>query len=293
MTDQVQLLQQHNLLQIKPLNTVNECAVSPVNIRAREHMMQTKNGNFILDTMTSSSSQEQPPLAVHHPLHLLDQFLLSLPTPSNNQHVNGDHERNGQILQIADFLYGKSSNTSIRTHKKTSSPMSSQKYSGSILDSALELLDSFEEESLHGPSIPSLEGSEYGHPSGVKYSAPIRMLIAKRSRRMVVVVRGSRGRGSSDYLVTLGSPANSIRSGANSAIVGRWGYHCSCRSFFEKLKFDRFALCKHLLAARLAPFLCIEVEGNESSRSCIYQEEEVEDEEFGNVYSRLSLASWY
>lgn len=247
------------------------------------------------------SSSDEPPPVVHHPLHLLDQFLLSLPPSSHNQTEDSSNERNEKILRIADFLYGKSTNTSSRlSYKKNANPMPSQQYAGSILDSALELLDSFEEELSQVPSMPLLGDGANADRGRLKTSAPIRMVVAKRSRRRFVVVRGSKGRVGTDYLVTLGSHSNSTRSdggvaNAHTAVIaGRWGYHCSCRSFFEKLKGDRFALCKHILAARLAPFLCISIEDeNGRSRSRIYKEEEIEDEEFGIIYARLSLTSWY
>ena len=93
--------------------------------------------------------------------------------------------------------------------------------------------------------------------------------------------------------------------------MGRMGYHCSCRSFLKQMKVDRFALCKHLIAARLAPFLwnlentVVDGEnhggdaatgesfsGSTWATSWIYQEEEVEEAEFGMTYSRLLMASW-
>ena len=166
--------------------------------------------------------------------------------------------------------------------------------------------------------------------------APIRMIIAKDSKRKIIVVRGSKGNrggsGPSEYICTLGTSysTGSGRGYQNNAerergggiiAAGRMGYHCSCRSFLERMKVDRFALCKHLLAARLAPFLFVQGEedddegnlentvvdgenhgvdaaagesfsGNTRATSRIYQEEEVEEAEFGMIYSRLLMASW-
>ena len=157
------------------------------------------------------------------------------------------------------------------------------------------------------------DGDEFDYGRNASSTlVPVRMIIAKQSRRRFAIVRGSRSRSRSrssrggwnagtEYLVTLGSPAPTMVTdvGTPMAIPGRWGYHCSCRSFFEKLKVDPFALCKHLLAARLAPYLCPVThtgrDGSSGSDSgpCIYQEEEVEEEEFADIYTRLSLASLY
>ena len=68
----------------------------------------------------------------------------------------------------------------------------------------------------------------------------------------------------------------------NHLLIGKTGYHCTCRSFYERLKkynqstssntryhhyhqrqqhasydtnYDKFVICKHLLVARIAPFL--------------------------------------
>ena len=251
-------------------------------------MSETNNADT---DMSSSSPLHQPPPSIHHPLHLLDAFLLSV-------EGNGSIERNEKILKIADFLYGKSSNKSSsstrRSQNSASSPIS-YKSSVSILDSAIELLDNFEEESA--PSTSSQKKINNGDSNHTgRNSVPIRMLIAKKSRRRVVVVRGSsgsRGRSGTDYLVTLGSPAKIYKRGESKSIAGRLRYHCSCRSFFERIKNDRFALCKHLLAARIAPFLCIEVtDGDGKLHSCIYREEEVDDVEFGRIYAQLALAAY-
>lgn len=63
--------------------------------------------------------------------------------------------------------------------------------------------------------------------------------------------------------------------------TGKMGFYCSCQSFFERLQHDRYAVCKHLMAARLAPFL-----------SCcdIYQEDDVSEEEFAKLFLQYSLS---
>ena len=160
------------------------------------------------------------------------------------------------------------------------------------------------------------------------------MIIAKDSTTKIIVVRGSKGNrggspGPSEYICTLGTSSstgsrrgyqNNAERGRGGGIIaaGRMGYHCYCRSFVKRMKVDRFALCKHLLAARLAPFLYVQGKADEGNledtimdggnhggdaaagesfsgstwaNSRIYQEEEVEEAEFGMIYSRLLMAS--
>ena len=206
------------------------------------------------------------PPGPQHPLELLDQFLLKLPLLATSK------TNNHQIIEISDFLYGKQSNRISNRHPGSSYTPAAALHPplGSILENALELLDSFDD-----PSQPL---------------APIRMIIAKDSDRRAIMVRGSQGGSVPGYLCTLGS-SKDPRSGNIISSVGRVGYHCTCRSFFERLKSDKFALCKHLLAARLAPFLCTDHEDS-NANSSIYEEVLVEEEEFAKMYTRVSLASW-
>jgi len=245
----------------------------------------------------SAASQAKAPHL--HPLHLLDQFLLSL--PKQNEHHSNSND-NEQILQISEFLYGGKHDPSSSDNAAAASVVPKSKLSpaGSILESALELLD--EQASSYEEEDPLDDNGERSSAvvSGAPAPAPVRLLIAKSARRKVLVVRGSsKGRvGGAEYLCTMGSCISATEAGAGAVAAGRMGYHCSCRSFFERLRSDRFALCKHLLAARLAPFLDDDRgegddhhdhdHGNGGSR--IYEEEEVEDEEFGRIYARLSLA---
>jgi hypothetical protein len=206
--------------------------------------------------------------SLQHPLDLLDQYLLNLPIPTASK------TNNQQIIEISDFLYGKQNNrVSNRVHGSSNSPSpASHPPLGSILEGSLELLDSFDDPS--------------------QTLAPIRMIIAKDSGRRAIVVRGSQGGSVPEYLCTLGSVKGS-KSIKRISSLGREGYHCSCRSFFERLKSDKFALCKHLLAARLAPFLCMDHEdGDINASTSIYEEETVEELEFARMYTRISLASW-
>lgn len=219
-----------------------------------------------------------------HPLDILDDFLLSLSTAKNN---------NQKILEVSEFLYGKQA--ILHAPQKSSAAV------GSILDSALEILDSFEEYYSPLPSsliiasrkIPDTEQRQYIP------SVPVRMLICKESGRRIILVRGSKGGSTPEYLCTLGRNKKPNENGRKLA-AGRDGYHCSCRSFFERLKEDEFALCKHLLAARLAQFLNeadkfsdeSEQGGNQSNNSRVYQEIEVEEEEFAQICAKVTILSW-
>jgi len=67
----------------------------------------------------------------------------------------------------------------------------------------------------------------------------------------------------------------------NGGDGGRWqprgessGCFCPCRSFFERTKADRRAVCKHLLAARLGPYL---------PTTAGYEEYEVSDVQFAHI----------
>ncbi len=131
----------------------------------------------------------------------------------------------------------------------------------------------------------------------------------------------------SEYLITLGTNImdtsgtfndndggknHSYDNGLGDLMVGKIGYHCTCRSFYERLKRplnpnDRFVICKHLLAAKIAPFLHYEGRNEENDggdaqqsqqhhgdngRIICYKEEEVTDEEFAKMYVNLSMSLW-
>jgi hypothetical protein len=154
-----------------------------------------------------------------------------------------------RLVQISEFLFG------------------SQSKKSSLLESSLEILDQSAEHDLI-------------------HLAPVRLLIEKQSKRSVFIVRGSRPnrRNTSlsnvpEYICTMG-----IGSGRCKKIAaGNISYHCSCRSFYERSKVDRLALCKHLLAVRLAPFL------NTGDGRLIYAEQEVDAEEWIRIYTHVSM----
>ena len=231
-----------------------------------------------------SDAPIRPPPTVQHPLHLLEEFLGSLPEEEDG--ANDDAQENAQedqsaaahtlarrsraadqmqreaanrtrrILRMADFLYGTSG--SART----------------VLDNALEVLD-----------------GGYG---------AVRCYRAQPSGRVAYVVRGSRsgsgggggggGARSGDYLCFLHEMVGSNKSsssddgtecegeGGSSISSSCSGCFCPCRSFFERTKADRRAVCKHLLAARLGPFLKVG-----------YEEYEVSDVQFAHLVLQHSF----
>ena len=223
--------------------------------------------------MQGSSTSAAPPTTARHPLHLFDEFLSDLPTggASADEAKAGaelagasapppraDEARVRRILRAADFLYGEG--VAGRT----------------VLDSALEILDGGAGAcvgcSTHGA------GGE-GPPGSALASArqPVRLCRARPSGREAFLVRGSgrsgggggRGRppaSASDYLCLLGPVGSSA------------GCFCPCRSFLERTKLDRRALCKHLLAARLGPYLGMG-----------YEEIEVSDEEFADLFGAHAI----
>ena len=193
-----------------------------------------------------------PPPTVQHPLHLLDQFLQYLDTAdddatnsnetadgtSTNNDNDNDNDTNQEdaytarlqrqaardeirirnVLRVAEFLYGDSG--AART----------------VLDNALEVLD-----------------GGYG---------AVRCYRAEQSGRVVYVVRGSTyGRGGGNSSSTRRGGSSSTRSSDYLCFLNEVGStshagcFCPCRSFFERTKVDRRAVCKHLLAARLGPYL--------------------------------------
>ena len=167
-----------------------------------------------------------------------------------------------RVLRVADFLYGGDSNSSSSARSRT------------VLDNALEVLD-----------------------GGAGYEAGVRCYRAKPSGRVAYVVRGS-GRGgggnnnnggnvgsvgaggggsrsSGDYLCFLHEMAGSSSSSSDGTDGGCF---CPCRSFFERTKADRRAVCKHLLAARLGPYL-----------QTGYGEYEVSDVQFAQIVLQHSF----
>lgn len=265
------------------LGQVTEAAATP-----HHHQATPASSSFWSPTDTPV----RPPPTVQHPLHLLEEFLGSLPEEGGDADENIGQEANQEedqpaalalarrsraaareeaararrILRVADFLYGASG--SART----------------VLDNALELLD-----------------GGYG---------AVRCYRARPSGRVAYVVRGSRsgtfaggagggggggnGARSGDYLCFLhemvGCSRSNNHNGGDGAGCGRGegssssssggggGCFCPCRSFFERTKADRRAVCKHLLAARLGPYLKVG-----------YDEYEVSDVQFAHLVLQHSF----
>lgn len=160
-----------------------------------------------------------------------------------------------EILEIADFLFGP------------------------LLESALALLDPCsiaENDATSSISVaPRCEGSRM---------AGVRKVCAYPSGRIAYFVRGSASPGRkkrgrfTEYLCLMNGPFSS--------------YYCSCRSFYDKIKQNSSndtkmgsighsyggALCKHLLAAKMAPIL-----------DYGYEETEVSDERLAELILQSSL----
>lgn len=189
-------------------------------------------------------NQSHPTTPDLHPLHLLDQFLLTLDHNTSNTQ---------KVIHVAEFLYGNPGT------KRTS-----------ILEGALELLDQSTEPNL-------------------SHLAPVRLVIERYSRRCIFIVRGSQqhrrgsranSTGDTEYMCTIGVPSDSKET---LFAAGNTSYYCSCRSFFEKMKSDHLALCKHLMAVRLAQFL----DGGDGR--IIFSEQEVEPQEWVHLYTQLCM----
>lgn len=238
----------------------------------------------------SDAAPIRPPPAVRHPLRLLEEFLASVDREEEeeakiNQDDDADEDQQQKqqseqpqreataaaattkiqrVLRVADFLYGGDSNSSSARGR-------------TVLDNALEVLD-----------------------GGAGYDAGVRCYRAKPSGRVAYVVRGS-GRGgvsnnnnggnvggvgaggggsrsSGDYLCFLHEMAGSPSSSSSSSDGTDGGCFCPCRSFFERTKADRRAVCKHLLAARLGPYL-----------QTGYGEYEVSDVQFAQIVLQHSF----
>ena len=274
----------------------------------------------------SPTMMREPPSL--HPLHLLDDFLLSLTQSEININDNGtstapsdksvsvdtktqnDSESTSRknlfsssqsqkertvhrpvaqemnnvqkqqlILKTCDFLYGIGAGSNASNS------------SSSILEAALCLLDT-------APSVGETRSHDH---------VPVRLVRAVPSGRSIIIVRGSSTSGTNtnenrwqsncnggyeakknEYLCLLGTSTVSPKSRMSAgAAVGRVAYHCTCRSFYDRSKQGRFALCKHLLAARLAPYLdtidCRDGSGDNCNSYGLYSEESINDEDFGKL----------
>ncbi|KAL3795922.1 hypothetical protein HJC23_002193 [Cyclotella cryptica] len=236
-------------------------------------------------------AQYAPP---NNPLHLLDDFLCSLPpieplsnlgtdaTESESQRSNSSpshHEkRNDLTLRVAADLFANNL---------------------SLLENALSLLEEHEQFQSVTQAV---------NKDANEYNPIIRAIRAKRSGRNVILIQKQRKNKTRNfpeqdkrnknemnefYLCLLG------RDRANAwNRMQRWGMHCTCRSFFENTKGGRSSkggtiggmaplscqtvLCKHLLAVILMPHL---LPWNEKGMKV----EIIDDREFAKVISRASI----
>ena len=254
-----------------------------------------------------------------NPLHLLDDFLSSLPTKkpgvvphkneecdagSNSSSTPSSAERKHDlVLRAAGDLLGNN---------------------GSLLESALALLE--EQEKYERESSSNSAGGNEN-----KVIPVIRKIRARRSGRDAILVRkqqrkqsASAGDGVSKsksgkikneyYLCLLGRDRSNIHPivrGENNNInwtnIHRQGTHCNCRSFYQKIKggvtrssaehtnrsldYDRSdqllhstdtIVCKHLLASILMPYLLPWSEKG-------VEEDQVDDRKFAKLVMRASI----
>jgi len=244
---------------------------------------------------------------------------ITIPAIPANRYRNNDNDRERftyatssaqrtfQILKGADFICSKA------ILNGGSSSLSALPSLSSLLECALEILDDHS-----GSSGADIQDDESPIHDREKISAPVRLIRAVDSGRSFLIVQhGGRTKkrrrtkrkfihGVSDddevdvdmteYICLIGNTSHRRKKepdqpssdemkrsysmpSSSSIAAGRIGFHCSCRSFFERLKLDRFAVCEHLIAARLAPFL---QGGN-------YQEDNVSEEEFAKLFLKHSL----
>mmetsp|Transcript_17968 Transcript_17968/g.25397 ORF Transcript_17968/g.25397 Transcript_17968/m.25397 type:complete len:328 (+) Transcript_17968:133-1116(+) len=200
--------------------------------------------------------------------------------------VLSKEEKQQSILETADFLYGGADDDSSQSVLQ----------SESILEEALSLLDNPKRISgikcpvrlirakPSGRCILLVEGKEkdnsfsFKHTSSaIKHSEnPSLTPMDHQSDRHFK--RNTTKTKSKTYLCTLGNTMREYATMTFSNVnhksrlidhplaVGRLGFHCTCSSFLKYSQTDRLALCSHLLAARLAPYLnsCWYVDDNDS-----------------------------
>jgi len=177
-----------------------------------------------------------------HSLILLDNFILAL-NSNNHMHKifigkeldkyskfsNNDFypsnkwreikEMVNNLLKVLLFLYGGSSS--------------------SLIDKSLCLLDNARENSI----------------------IPVRLVRANKSGRYIILVReisAVTNIKNKVYICSLGLNRKSWRNNADEHLKNKSinvAYNCSCLFFHEQIKHDRYALCKHLLASRIAIYM--------------------------------------
>ena len=130
--------------------------------------------------------------------------------------------------------------------------------------------------------------------------------------------------------------SNESKYDYNHLLIGKTGYHCTCCSFYERLEkynqstssntrnhhyhqrqqhasydtnYDKFVICKHLLAARIAPFLHYSSQHqyttvdkknkthhnyhDEGDFIHCYSEDVVDEQVYNELYVKLSMGLWY
>ncbi|KAL7466861.1 hypothetical protein ACHAXS_007138 [Conticribra weissflogii] len=246
-----------------------------------------------------------------NPLHLLDDFLATLPTDSptvNSNKSKGDDDdpdvnASSSEVETEHDLVLRAAGELLESH-------------GSLLESALTLLEDQEKYQS--------QKNEARDPSDDSFTPVIRKIRSKRSGRVAILVRKQQrkkasisDRGGDDtenrrilsknyYLCLLGrdrSNVHAIIKGDKSGRIYRQGAHCTCRSFLQRMKGDgmtharsrnstavvgkteslpEYAFCKHLLASILMPHLL-------PWRKIGVDEEIIDDREFAKLAMKASF----
>ena len=253
---------------------------------------------------------------MNHPLHLLDDFLSSL--PPLNAHGNALFEdgmlarRQDLVLRVADELLGYDHRSGIGGGGTGSGPGPGCDRGGTLLENALALLDDKRSRGAQSHIISGNDGP-----------ATIRRIRAKRSGREAILFRKQRG---SKIMMTSSTSAElplassgtimtdeyylclipRLRNwpgvgGNGSGSIRGAGAHCTCRSFLHNIisagghggrrncrqmtvssSLNTVVTCKHVLAAKLMPHLLL-------SSSDDNNLEIVDDRLFARLLTRASI----
>ena len=239
-------------------------------------------------------------LPLHYPLQVFDQVLMSIMTQREEQESRSNHNTNTNTNTNNNTNNNNDYNTNNDnpSSQQVSSISSSNNTSideDEILERIIKTIDF-----LYGDDCASLiEGTlsildqssnrhNYYHASGARRTTvPVRLVRSASSNRQMFIVQG----GSSytdgtpkEYPCLLGIPYDHTSLINSNKSVGRYGYHCTCRSFHDRSSRgdSGFEICKHLLAARIAPALQNQ-QKSPSDRNVYYMEEDLSDDEYAQL----------
>ena len=245
-----------------------------------------------------SSSNFPSKIAFIHPLQLFDQVLMSIMMQREEQESRLNRTNNDNNC---DPLSQQVSNSNSNSNSNNSSSNNSNSIDeDEILERIIKTIDF-----LYGDDSASLiEGTlsildqsnnchHYYQTSGPRGSTtPVRLVRSATSNRQMFVVQG--GSSNTDgtpkeYQCLLGIPYSHTSLIKSNKLVGRYGYHCTCRSFHNRSSRgdSGFEICKHLLAARIAPALQNRQQSS-SNGNTYYVEEDLSDDE----YTQLAIQTY-